>query len=270
MRTTLLLGLTVLAAGSVYLAWLRVRSDRRSFERDGLSQFKASFPGADLPDALLEHTYAHLVARREAIGHEDAEHFIVAPGHDLRLVYHLDGLDIEDAVLLIADRATVRLPRAQDLDAMKDTRAHRAGPGGVPRAVFRRGVGRGVRQPGVGRRVTGAVRATLLAFTVLLPLAACGGGLRPLPPATAPAPVALEPRPAPTAALPGSPRRQRTAQRRRDRGRPRRALGPAAHGARGRARPRRPAQRLRRASRRARPSRPRPDGAQGHTGHCRR
>lgn len=119
MRTTILMGLSALAGGSIYLAWLRVRSDRRSFERDGLTQFKASFPGRNLPDALLEHTYAHLVERREAVGEHDEEHFLVAPGHNLRTVYHLDGLDIEDAVLVIADRATVRLPKAHDLDDLK-------------------------------------------------------------------------------------------------------------------------------------------------------
>jgi hypothetical protein len=118
-RTTILLGLSVLAAGSIYLARLRMRSDRRSFEKDGLTQFKASFPGRDLPDALLEQTYAHLIERREAVGEDDASHFNVAPGHDLRTVYHLDGLDIEDAVLVIADRATARLPRAHDLDDLK-------------------------------------------------------------------------------------------------------------------------------------------------------
>ncbi len=118
-RTTILLGLTAVASGSIYLAYLRMRSDRRHFERDGLTQFKASFPGRDLPDALLEQTYAHLVERREAVGDNNEAHFMVAPGHNLRTVYHMDGLDVEDAVLLIADRATVRLPKAHDLDDLK-------------------------------------------------------------------------------------------------------------------------------------------------------
>jgi hypothetical protein len=87
--------------------------------QDGLSQFKASFPGRSVPEALLEQTYAHLVERREAVGEDDKAHFIVSPGHDLRAVYHLDGLDIEDAVLVIADRASARLPRAHDLDDLK-------------------------------------------------------------------------------------------------------------------------------------------------------
>lgn len=119
MNTTILLALTVLAAGSIYLARVRMRSNRQLHERDGLTQFKASFPGRSIPDELLEQTYAHLVERREAVGDDRDEHFIVAPGHNLRTVYHLDGLDIEDAVLLISDRAGARLPRASDLDGLK-------------------------------------------------------------------------------------------------------------------------------------------------------
>jgi len=118
-NTTILLALTVLAVGSIYLARVRMRSNRQLHERDGLSQFKASFPGRSIPEGLLEQTYAHLVERREAVGDDKDEHFIVAPGHDLRTVYHLDGLDIEDAVLLIADRAGARLPKAHDLDDLK-------------------------------------------------------------------------------------------------------------------------------------------------------
>jgi len=118
-NTTILLALAVLAVGAVYLARVRMRSNRRLHERDGLAQFKASFPGRGIPDELLEQTYAHLVERREAVGDDADEHFIVAPGHDLRTVYHLDGLDIEDAVLLISDRAGARLPKAHDLDDLK-------------------------------------------------------------------------------------------------------------------------------------------------------
>jgi len=118
-NTTILLALAVLAAGSIYLARVRMRSNRQLHVRDGLTQFKASFPGRRIPEELLEQTYAHLIERREAVGDDEDEHFIVAPGHDLRTVYHLDGLDIEDAVLLISDRAGARLPRAHDLDDLK-------------------------------------------------------------------------------------------------------------------------------------------------------
>ncbi len=119
MRTTILLALVVLAVGSIYLARVRMRADRRSHVRDGLAQFIASFPGRDFPEELLRQTYEHLVGRREAVGEYNDAHFIVVPGHDLRSVYHLDGLDIEDAVLVIADRAGARLPRANDLDDLK-------------------------------------------------------------------------------------------------------------------------------------------------------
>jgi hypothetical protein len=118
-RTTLLLALIVLVVGALYLQRVRRRSLRKSSERDGTAQFLASFPGRDYPEALLRQTYAYLLERREAAGDFEGAHFTVSPGHDLRTVYHLDGLDIEDAVLVIADRASARLPRAHDLDDLK-------------------------------------------------------------------------------------------------------------------------------------------------------
>lgn len=118
-RTTLLLALIVLVIGALYVRRVRQRAYRRSHERDGAAQFLASFPGRSYPEALLRQTYAYLLERREAAGDFEGEHFTVAPGHDLRTVYHLDGLDIEDAVLVIADRATARLPKAHDLDDLK-------------------------------------------------------------------------------------------------------------------------------------------------------
>jgi hypothetical protein len=118
-RTTLLLALIVLVIGALYVRRVRQRAYRRSHERDGTAQFLASFPGRAYPEALLRQTYAYLLERREAAGDYEGEHFTVAPGHDLRTVYHLDGLDIEDAVLVIADRASARLPKAHDLDEMK-------------------------------------------------------------------------------------------------------------------------------------------------------
>lgn len=119
MRTTLLLSLIVLIVGALYVRRVRQRADRRSHERDGTARFLASFPGRAYPETLLRQTYTYLLERREAAGDFEGEHFTVAPGHDLRIVYHLDGLDIEDAVLVIADRARARLPRARDLDDLK-------------------------------------------------------------------------------------------------------------------------------------------------------
>jgi hypothetical protein len=116
---TLLVTVILLVIGALYVRRMRQRAYRRSHQRDGRAQFLASFPGRAYPEALLRQTYAYLVERREAAGDDDGQHFTVAPGHDLRTVYHLDGLDIEDAVLVIADRASVRLPRAHDLDDLK-------------------------------------------------------------------------------------------------------------------------------------------------------
>lgn len=119
MRTTLLLALLVLVIGLLYVRRARQRTSRQTHERDGTAQFLASFPAAAYPEALLRQTYAYLLERREAAGDHEGAHFIVAPGHDLRSVYHMDGLDIEDAVLVIADRASARLPKAHDLDTLK-------------------------------------------------------------------------------------------------------------------------------------------------------
>jgi hypothetical protein len=118
-RTILLILLLVLIAGALYVWRVRQRTDRRSHERDGVARFLASFPGQAFPEALLRQTYAYLLERREAAGDYEGEHFTVAPGHDLRAVYHLNGLDIEDAAVVIADRASARLPRAHELDDLK-------------------------------------------------------------------------------------------------------------------------------------------------------
>ncbi|MFN9308705.1 hypothetical protein, partial [Gemmatimonas sp.] len=45
--------------------------------------------------------------------------YIVNPTDDLARVFGLADLDLEDAVLVIADRAGARLPRAQELDSLK-------------------------------------------------------------------------------------------------------------------------------------------------------
>lgn len=121
MRTTILVAVAVLAAVGFALWRARARADRQSHVRDGVAQFLASFPGIDYPEALLRQTYRYLLERREAAGDFAGAHFVVAPGHDLRTVYHMDGLDIEDAVLVIADRAGARLPKAHDLDGLKGT-----------------------------------------------------------------------------------------------------------------------------------------------------
>ena len=43
----------------------------------------------------------------------------MSPSDDLVAVYQLADLDLEDAVLVIADRARARLPHASELDQLK-------------------------------------------------------------------------------------------------------------------------------------------------------
>jgi hypothetical protein len=118
-NATILLGLIVLLAGSYYAVRSRRISGERSHERDALAQFLASFSGRRLPESLLRHSFTYLLERSRAAGDLNEQRFVVAPGHDLRTVYHLDDLDIEDAALVIADRARVRLPRAHELDELR-------------------------------------------------------------------------------------------------------------------------------------------------------
>jgi hypothetical protein len=115
----MMFGLVVLLGGSIYLVRSSWLSGQRSHERDALAQFLASFPGRRLPESLLRQTFAYLLERARAAGDLDERHFVVAPGHDLRVIYHMDELDLEDAALVIADRATARLPRAHELDALR-------------------------------------------------------------------------------------------------------------------------------------------------------
>ena len=102
----LLLGLFALGRAS--------RLNRKSIERDGLSRFRDVFRGR-YPEILLAQVYAYLAERHGA----QEPQYVVNPGDDLARVYGLADLDLEDAVLVIADRAGARLPRAQELDGLK-------------------------------------------------------------------------------------------------------------------------------------------------------
>lgn len=90
------------------------KADRVSHERDGLTQFRDTY-GRRYPDLLLKGAYIYL-AERDATA---TPHYVVQPSDDLRQVYGLADLDLEDAVLVIADQAGVRIPSVHDLDELK-------------------------------------------------------------------------------------------------------------------------------------------------------
>ncbi len=104
---TLLCGLVAL-----FRAW---RLNRASIERDGLSRLRDS-TRSRYPELLLAQTYAYLAERHGAV----EPHYRVTPSDNLQSMYQLVDLDLEDAVLVIADRAGARLPHASELDQLKN------------------------------------------------------------------------------------------------------------------------------------------------------
>jgi hypothetical protein len=84
-------------------------------ERDGLTAFREAYANRGYPDSLLEGTYRYLAERDGASG----PHYAVSPTDNLQHEYGLANLDLEDAVLVIADKAGARLPTASDLDGLK-------------------------------------------------------------------------------------------------------------------------------------------------------
>ncbi|WP_396201578.1 hypothetical protein [Gemmatimonas sp.] len=114
MRLTVILAVVVLALGLIALIRAQ-RINQASIERDGLSRFRDAFRGR-YAELLLSHVYAYLAERHGAVG----PHYIVSPTDNLEREYGLIDLDLEDAVLVIADRAGVRLPRASELDELKE------------------------------------------------------------------------------------------------------------------------------------------------------
>lgn len=106
----LAVGMLLLALVALFRAW---RLNLRSIERDGLSRFRDSTRGR-YPELLLAQTYQYLAERHGAV----EPHYRVTPTDRLDGVFGLSGLDLEDAVLVIADRAGARLPRSQELDEL--------------------------------------------------------------------------------------------------------------------------------------------------------
>ena len=113
MRLTVIVAVVVLVVGLIALIRAQ-RINQASIERDGLSRFRDAFRGR-YPEQLLSQVYAYLAERHGAVGPQ----YVVNPHDSLEREYGLVDLDLEDAVLVIADRAGARLPRASELDELK-------------------------------------------------------------------------------------------------------------------------------------------------------
>ena len=113
MRLTLVGSTMALALAVILFVRARIMN-QQSIERDGLSRFRDSFRGK-YPELLLAQTYHYLAERHGAVG----PHYKVLPTDELERVYGLVDLDLEDAVLVIADRAGARLPKSSELDELK-------------------------------------------------------------------------------------------------------------------------------------------------------
>jgi hypothetical protein len=103
----------MLALASILFVRARIMTTK-SIVRDGLSRFRDNFRGR-YSELLLSETYRYLAQRHGAVG----PHYIVTPEDDLERVHGLVDLDLEDAVLVIADRAGARLPKSSELDELK-------------------------------------------------------------------------------------------------------------------------------------------------------
>lgn len=112
-RLTVIVAVVVLIIGVIAL-FRAQRMNRASIERDGLSRFRDAFRGR-YPELLLAQVYAYLAERHGVV----EPHYIVNPTDNLEREHGLVDLDLEDAVLVIADRAGARLPRANELDELK-------------------------------------------------------------------------------------------------------------------------------------------------------
>ena len=115
MTRSLLVASIVLVLG--VLALIRgQRLSRRAAVRDGLARFRTAV-GGRYPETLVEAVFGYLSDRHGAT----APTTVVKPTDDLATVHGLADLDLEDAALVITDRAAVRIPTVADLEEMKQT-----------------------------------------------------------------------------------------------------------------------------------------------------
>ena len=115
MNLTVVLALLAVATGVVAIVASQRSKSKTAHERDGLSAFRMANANRGYPDALLEGAYLYLAERAPAPG----PHYAVALRDNLQHVYGMTDLDLEDAVLVIADKAGARLPNAHELDELK-------------------------------------------------------------------------------------------------------------------------------------------------------
>ena len=113
MRLMLVGSTMMLAFAIVLFVRARVMSEKALY-RDGLSRLRDAARGR-YPEAMLDHVYAYLATRYGSTG---ATSYRVLPSDELRARYGLVASELEDAVLVIADRGGARLPKAADLDLL--------------------------------------------------------------------------------------------------------------------------------------------------------
>lgn len=115
MNLALILSLLAVAICVAAVVAQRRSQSKIEHERDGLSAFRLENKNRGYSDALLEGSYLYLAERAPAPG----PHYAVSMGDNLQHTYGLSDLDLEDAVIVIADKAGGRIPTSQELDALK-------------------------------------------------------------------------------------------------------------------------------------------------------
>lgn len=115
MNLTVILALVAIAILLFTIVMGQRSATKTSSERDGLSAFKAANSGRGFSDTLIEGVYHYLAERAPA----PEPHYAVVGTDNLEQTYGLADLDLEDAVLVIADKAGAKLPNAHDLDELK-------------------------------------------------------------------------------------------------------------------------------------------------------
>ncbi|MCU0648886.1 MAG: hypothetical protein MUF00_12870 [Gemmatimonadaceae bacterium] len=109
-----LLVVVLLSVAALALLLGEVRKRRiAALEREGLARFEAFFSDRGLSPKLVRNVY-HYLAENAATG---TQHFDVNPTDELAKRYGLvTDLDVQDAVIVIADRSGLPLPKAHTLD----------------------------------------------------------------------------------------------------------------------------------------------------------